>query len=265
MEVNALDKLSKYNACNYNDNYNKISFVCLIDNFILYPNSQDLASKKCKDGCYFIIIMNYLENSISLNKLLHNYIYPTRKALNNIIFIIHHLITEIYILHTNNIVHFDIKPENILVEINNKDDIINAQLIDFGSSCVTYNCKASGTLKYMAPEILRLIGSPEPIINREDAKYQDIWALGILFYRLLNNGDFPFTNNINKFNPLLHELVKFYSTHTFNSSYYITNDDSKKDKNVTQSLNKMVNEMLSKNKEDRPTITELKKIINKII
>jgi len=84
--------------------------------------------------------------------------------------------------HSKNIVHRDIKMENILI-----DDNKNIKIIDFGFSiCATPDKRLNifcGTPSYMAPEIVSKInykGCPA-----------DIWALGILLYALLT-GSFPF-------------------------------------------------------------------------
>ena len=84
--------------------------------------------------------------------------------------------------HNKNIVHRDIKLENILL-----DDESNVKVIDFGFSiCIppekslTIFC---GTPSYMSPEIvskLQYKGCPS-----------DVWALGVVLYALLC-GRFPF-------------------------------------------------------------------------
>ena len=87
-------------------------------------------------------------------------------------------------LHANNIVHRDIKDENVIL-----DGQGNAQLIDFGSAAHVRPGRLfdtfSGTLDYAAAEVLRgekYAGPP-----------QDIWALGVVGYVLLC-GECPFWN-----------------------------------------------------------------------
>ncbi len=75
-------------------------------------------------------------------------------------------------LHSKNIIHWDIKPENILLSFN------GVKLTDFGWSI--HSPKGSrktfcGTLEYLAPEILR---------KNEYDKSVDIWCLGILTYEM---------------------------------------------------------------------------------
>ncbi|CAD8166170.1 unnamed protein product [Paramecium octaurelia] len=84
--------------------------------------------------------------------------------------------------HSLNIVHRDIKLENILLKDNNE-----IKLIDFGFSVlVNRDSKLGvfcGTPSYMAPEL----------VNKQDyfGKPVDVWALGVLLYVLLT-GHFPF-------------------------------------------------------------------------
>jgi protein-serine/threonine kinase len=86
-------------------------------------------------------------------------------------------------LHSNGIVHRDIKDENVIL-----DGTGRCQLIDFGSSAHWRPGKRwdtfSGTLHYASPEILRG--------EMYSGKEQDIWALGVVSYVLLV-GETPFS------------------------------------------------------------------------
>ncbi len=115
------------------------------------------------------------------------------------------LLTEIidcvYYLHERNVIHRDLKPANILVS-----DGINGRFVklaDFGLSVYhefinQSHTQASGTPKYMAPEVMR---------TRSDEKKSDIHSLGIIIDELfLFNSktqeiffNFPFFHSKNKF------------------------------------------------------------------
>lgn len=117
------------------------------------------------------------------------------------------LIDAVDYLHTNNIVHLDIKLENIM--INPKNKII--KLIDFGEAMIVeknqlvYGIK--GTEQYMAPEILNLYDF--------DPKRADLWCCGIVLYNLYYNrmpwrfaklNDIHYKNHFNS-NGILKEYI----------------------------------------------------------
>ncbi|KAN0065679.1 serine/threonine protein kinase [Thecaphora frezii] len=87
-------------------------------------------------------------------------------------------------LHANNIVHRDIKDENVIL-----DGDGNVQLIDFGSAAHVRPGRLfdtfSGTLDYAAAEILRG--------EKYAGQAQDVWALGVVGFVLLC-GECPFWN-----------------------------------------------------------------------
>eukprot|EP00826_Nyctotherus_ovalis_P048769 TRINITY_DN577_c0_g1_i22.p1 TRINITY_DN577_c0_g1~~TRINITY_DN577_c0_g1_i22.p1 ORF type:complete len:379 (+),score=78.89 TRINITY_DN577_c0_g1_i22:105-1241(+) len=92
------------------------------------------------------------------------------------------VLSAIEYCHKMNIVHRDIKMENILL-----DDRLDAKLIDFGFSTWAMPSQRlkifCGTPSYMAPEI----------VNKKDyyGPPADMWSLGILLYAMLC-GHFPF-------------------------------------------------------------------------
>ena len=87
-------------------------------------------------------------------------------------------------LHTNNIVHGDIKPLNILLN----DDRSVVKLCDFGLSRFKSDLKGTrtgtfrGTDMYLSPELL--------IKGRDTTKASDVWALGATTVELFADEDF---------------------------------------------------------------------------
>ncbi|CAG9815807.1 unnamed protein product [Phaedon cochleariae] len=90
---------------------------------------------------------------------------------------INHLVSALAYLHNLNIVHRDVKPENLLVELeDNRVKIL--KLGDFGLACEVTKplYTVCGTPTYVAPEILAESGYGLKI---------DVWAAGVILYILL--------------------------------------------------------------------------------
>lgn len=79
-------------------------------------------------------------------------------------------------MHENNIVHLDLKPENIMCQTRKGTDV---KLIDFGlATKLDPNAQVkitTGTAEFAAPEIV----DREPV-----GFYTDMWAVGVLAYVL---------------------------------------------------------------------------------
>ena len=139
-------------------------------------------------------------------------------------------------LHSQNIIHCDIKPENYVVIFNKEDinEIPKLKLIDFGNvrkipqkKQKLYNF--SGTKEYMAPEIIDNSGFNEKI---------DEWAAGIIMYNMLTGvdpfsakDDFDYKDNI-KFKEINFNYIKDEQLRELNKKLlnrYVTNRISAKE------------------------------------
>jgi predicted Ser/Thr protein kinase len=89
----------------------------------------------------------------------------------------------LHFLHSNNILHRDIKAENILVVSTLKDAIINVKLADFGTARSTTEqvtskfTKGVGTPLYMAVEVLK---------NETYERSADVFSFGVLMWAIMS-------------------------------------------------------------------------------
>lgn len=92
------------------------------------------------------------------------------------------IVDGIHFLHSKNIIHRDIKQENILI---GHDGAL--RLCDFGLSVLYLKPRKTvcGTAKFLAPEIVQ---------EKDYGFGVDVWALGIVAYELLYN-QHPFFNS----------------------------------------------------------------------
>ncbi|ODV63366.1 serine/threonine-protein kinase, partial [Ascoidea rubescens DSM 1968] len=145
------------------------SLIKLVDYFETDENLY-LVTQLCKGGELFDLILSH-------NKLNER----------NTRVIVKSILNSVLVLHHNNIIHRDLKSENILFSSNlqNLSDIL---IVDFGFSMI-YDKKQGtnengGTLSYMAPELIdKTIGKQSFAI--------DVWSIGVLTYFCLC-GYFPF-------------------------------------------------------------------------
>lgn len=91
-------------------------------------------------------------------------------------------------LHNKNIIHRDIKADNIMVTKSHK-----IKIIDFGFAAVQMPGKKlkmfCGTPSYMSPELIKK--------QEYDGMASDVWALGVVLFQMLN-GSFPFKAQLDR-------------------------------------------------------------------
>lgn len=146
--------------------------------FLSHPNIVNIYNVG-SEGKIHYIVMEYVkgntlkeiirEKGILSNEEMLNYSYQIARALES--------------AHTNNIIHRDIKPQNIIIT---KDDLV--KVTDFGiakhsdSATITNSGKIIGSAHYFSPEQARG--------NMTDRR-SDIYSLGIVMYEMAT-GEVPF-------------------------------------------------------------------------
>ena len=181
--IKSFDKIKLNNT----ENKNKIFYETDLMKKLNHPNITKIL--ECFESeKYYLIIMEYINggNLFSFVKKRRKLSEKTAK------FLFRQIILGIKYIHSQNIVHRDIKLENILIDVNN-----NIKICDFGIGKILDNNNNKlydqcGTPMYMAPEIL--------LSNKDKGYYPfpvDLWSSGIALYIMLS-GTLPFSLNNNK-------------------------------------------------------------------
>lgn len=146
--------------------YNEIKMQNKIkDDNILYI--KEIYSNKKRN--IFKIVTDYSQEGDLLDFIIKNKIDDLCKK-----DFIRQISNIVNLLHKNNIVHCDIKPENFIVCKINEKYIL--KIIDFGYSHLGYKKTIHGTFLYQ---------SPEQLLYGMSNKCSDIWSMGILFYAII--------------------------------------------------------------------------------
>jgi len=151
------------------------------------------------------------------------------------------ILTALNYCHLNNIIHRDIRPENIMFT---DQDCKTLKIIDFGYAKIKKDVdkeinRIMGTPMYMAPEIVEM----KPI----DSKC-DIWSCGIVACILLS-GEFPYKLNKKTLSAIFEEISESdFTADSFCSDGW---------KRATQEAKVFVAKMLRKDPKNRPTAGEL--------
>lgn len=133
-------------------------------------------------------------------------------------------------LHSLDIIHGDIKLENVLLTENNCVKLSDFGLSRYASSESFDNC---GSIEYAAPELI--------MGNVVDPFKTDIWSLGVVLYSLLYR-KFPFDAQTLK---LLRTRILFHEP-----SFDVSDEFS-------DNLIPLLRSLLDKNPERRPTASEI--------
>ena len=147
-------------------------------NIVRYYENDIVESPPPKSYDIFIL-MEYLTP-------FNDYVCDTELKVSDVIKLGKDILTALISCHSLNIIHRDIKDDNIFVDADN-----NYKIGDFGVSKILNDRSRAesmkGTPNYIAPEVY---------LGKEKYDHTvDLYSLGIVLYRLLNKSRFPFLPN----------------------------------------------------------------------
>ena len=208
-------------------------------------NSSNLVELNNIDNCSHKITNKvfYKIEELAENGELFNYVYECKKGfLENIsakIFI--KILETVKIMHENNVIHGDIKPENVLLDKN-----FNVKLIDFGFSSIIKDKNNSfiniveGSDTYSAPE------RKKASIAGYDGIKSDIFSLGVLLF-VITVGRFPF--NVCGYSDKKYRLImtKNYDIYWANYNKY----------NLSKEFKDLINKLVCFDPKERLSIDKI--------
>ena len=259
--VVAIKSFNKSNLNSNSENMKKIIYETNLMKKLNHPNITKIL-ELFEEKEYILIIMEYINggNLFSFLKKHRKVSEKTAKLLYK------QIILGIKYMHEQNIVHRDIKLENILIDLNN-----NIKICDFGIGRVLSSPEQllfdqCGTPMYIAPEIL---------LCTKEKGYKgfpvDIWSSGIVLYILITGTlPFSFKNSSSSINESGESKIED-ENNTNELQYAIINNEPKEIENISEEGKDLLRKILEKNPKKRITCEEildhpwLKGINNKII
>jgi len=206
-----------------------------------HPNIVQIQyASSCDDNIYFT--MPYYKKG-SLNSLMGKKFLTVREIIKYSL----NVLNGIHYIHTNNLLHFDIKPTNILINDNGK-----AMVTDFGLSRYTDNL---GVTKYS--KFYKSHFPPECIEIDVATKSADIYQVGLTLYRMCNGNDYfkhQYEGLKAQGDKKLYDAIK---KEKFPIREYLPH--------IPQKLRRIVNKAIKSNPDDRyETVLDMMNAISKI-
>ena len=164
-----LKQIDKKNLKEYEKYFEESKKICSLN----HPNIISIKHASYDDK-YIYIVMPYFKKG-SLYNLLQNESLTIREIIKYAL----DFLQAVYYIHKNNMVHCDIKPNNILISDENK-----AILTDFGSA-LYLNEDGNAKLKNVYYKHI----APEQCLNSTINKKIDIYQIGTTLYRMCNGNE----------------------------------------------------------------------------
>ena len=250
--VVAIKSFNKAKLTLNSENMKKILYETNLMQKLNHPNITKIL-EMFEDDKFIFIIMEYINGGN-----LFSFVKKRRKLPEKIAKILYkQIILGIKHIHSKNIVHRDIKLENILIDLNNTVKICDfgiGVILDSENQLLYDQC---GTPMYMAPEIL---------LSSKKKGYKgfpvDIWSSGIALYIMLS-GTLPFNikklaksekNNSENFED---DDVNSQSNNNYELQYSIVKKNPKHIEKITDEARDLLHGLLNKDPNKRLTIDEI--------
>lgn len=218
-----------------------------------HQNIQKALQEKCGIGGNLVITLDFFREGTKYYKVTEKIEVASlstaeiaQLSLSTQILIFKTITHSLNVLHKANIVHSDLKPDNILIK-QTKTGNYTAKLIDFDDSYFSgfppaLSEEVVGDMVFYSPELATYIKNPIQENAQKLSIKSDIFALGLLFCVYLTN-----------------ELPPFFSTYQY--ACLAANNHQKivfaPEKDIPAELLLLINRMLSTKETMRPTTQEI--------
>ena len=181
MKIDTTGYLGSISEIDILNRVNHPNIVEVYDTFNKYTNGN------CESIILVIPLASYSLQSFIIKKHKSE---ESRKTLTDTVTLdlMHQLLCGLFYLHSNHIIHDDIKPDNVLVyEDDNNNNCLNVKITDFGLAATLVDPngikKLSQSLWWRPPEILRIDDGK----SNKHSYESDVWAMGVVFLELITS------------------------------------------------------------------------------
>jgi serine/threonine protein kinase len=222
-----------------------IYFIFSLKNKKYFPKNVSIELSKDEDFVFLI----FQDQAISLKSLINNNFFDSEQ-INLIKWIIYQITFGLYYLHSNSIIHHDIKPSNIIISGNGDISIINFDLAIYKEEK-----SESFELSYLAPECL--------IESKTIDEKIDMWSLGVVMLELYCKKNIFSDENDENSKKRKDQISHIYNNQYLNIKENYDDFDSyytflKEGKNIIFSLDKEILDLIN----DKDAIDLIYKLLN---
>ncbi len=146
------------------------------------------AYEQNREKNYLYVVTNFIEGQ-TLAQWIKDNPSPTLQEVRDIV---DQIANGLQSFHTYEMVHQDLRPENILIDKNN-----HVTIIDFGATKVEGILEIDSFTKQFHIQGTALYSAPEYFLGDTGSVKSDIFSLGVIIYYMLS-GKFPYGNDVAK-------------------------------------------------------------------